>query len=208
MTRDVPAAARPAVSGLRERKKAKTRAAIRDAAMGLFAAQGYAATTVEQIAEAAEVSPSTFFRYFPTKEDVVVTDDYDPLIVEAIRAQPPEVPVADAVLLGMRQVFEQLTEAEWESERRRQQLFRTVPELVARQLQATVTAVDMLADVIAERQGVARDDLGARALAGALVGISLTFLPPGRSGPYDAADFDRVRAALVELRAQLDPLTP
>jgi transcriptional regulator GlxA family with amidase domain len=57
-------AARP---GLRERKKTKTRAAIREHALRLFREQGYEATTVEQIAEAAEVSHSTFFRYFPTK---------------------------------------------------------------------------------------------------------------------------------------------
>ena len=69
--------------GLRERKKAKTRAAIQTQALRLIAEQGYEATTVEQIAEAAEISPSTFFRYFPTKEDVVVEDDYDPLLVVA-----------------------------------------------------------------------------------------------------------------------------
>jgi AcrR family transcriptional regulator len=45
--------------------------------MRLFREQGWEETAVEQIAEAAEVSPSTFFRYFPTKEDVVLLDEYD-----------------------------------------------------------------------------------------------------------------------------------
>src|SRR5207344_3192834 len=80
-----PAQARP---GLRERKKARTRAAIREHAFRLFRAQGYDATTVEQIAEAAEVSPSTFFRYFPTKEDVVLQDDIDVLGMETFQSQP------------------------------------------------------------------------------------------------------------------------
>ena len=60
--------------GLRERKKAKTRAAIQQHALRLFQVKGYTATTVEEIAEAAEVSPSTFFRYFPTKEDIILYD--------------------------------------------------------------------------------------------------------------------------------------
>lgn len=64
----------PRVSGLRERKKQATRDALVRAAMRLFDEQGYAATSVAQVAEAAEVSPATFFVYFPTKEDVVFAD--------------------------------------------------------------------------------------------------------------------------------------
>ncbi len=85
--REAPAAPRP---GLRERKKARTRAAIREHALRLFREQGYAATTVDQIAEAADVSPSTFFRYFPTKEDVVLQDEFDVLAIGAFEKQPPE----------------------------------------------------------------------------------------------------------------------
>ena len=57
--------------GLRERKKLRTRATIIEVAFELFAAQGYHETTFVQIAETAEISPSTFFNYFPGKVDVV-----------------------------------------------------------------------------------------------------------------------------------------
>ncbi|MDR4215793.1 helix-turn-helix transcriptional regulator, partial [Bacillus paralicheniformis] len=63
-------------TGLRERKKTRTKTTIQQHALRLFKEQGYQATTVEQVAAAAEVAPSTVFRYFPTKEDLAVLDDY------------------------------------------------------------------------------------------------------------------------------------
>ena len=83
--------------GLRERKKQKTRWAIQDHAMRLFAEQGYEATTVDQIAAAAEISPSTFFRYFKTKEDVVVQDEYDAVITDGLRDLDPAGPPMTAI---------------------------------------------------------------------------------------------------------------
>src|SRR3954449_11756401 len=80
---------------LRERKKQKTRWAIQEHALRLFAQQGYEATTVEQIAAAAEISPSTFFRYFPSKEDLVIQDQYDDMMIAVIaRAKPGTHPIA------------------------------------------------------------------------------------------------------------------
>ena len=87
-----------ALGRLRERKKAKSRAVIQQQAMRLFTEKGYEATTAEQISEAAEVSPSTFFRYFPTKEDVVLYDSLDPILLEAIRTQPAELSPIKAIM--------------------------------------------------------------------------------------------------------------
>jgi AcrR family transcriptional regulator len=176
---------------LRERKKAKTRAAIREHAMRLFEEQGFASTTVDQIAEAAEVSPSTFFRYFPTKEDVVLVDDYDPILVEAVRAQPPEVPPIEAIRRAMREVFARLTPEMWAVERRRQKLFAQVPELRTRAMNQMAEALDLIATVIAERSGLAADDIRVRAMSGAIAGVVLAIMPPGQ-GAFDPADFDRL----------------
>jgi AcrR family transcriptional regulator len=94
----------------RQRKKTATRDRIRASALRLFSEQGYDATTVEQIAAAAGVSHMTFFRYFPAKEDVALSDSYDPLIASHIAQTPATWPVIRrirAVLTeGLRQVYD------------------------------------------------------------------------------------------------------
>jgi AcrR family transcriptional regulator len=81
--------------GLRERKKLKTRLALSEIAMELFARKGVDATTVEEICEQAEVSPSTFFRYFPTKEAAVFPAEERRIeVVEAeLRSRPEGEPL-------------------------------------------------------------------------------------------------------------------
>jgi AcrR family transcriptional regulator len=64
--------------GLRELKKTRTRQAVQQAAMQLFDQQGYAATTVEQIAAAAEISTATFYRHYSDKEDIVLVPTTGP----------------------------------------------------------------------------------------------------------------------------------
>lgn len=187
-------------AGLRERKKAKTRAAIREAAMRLFEQQGYPATTVDQIAEAAEVSQSTFFRYFPTKEDVVLTDDYDPALIAALLAQPPGMHPIDAVAEAIREVFGRMTAAEVAAETRRQRLFADVPELRGRVLQQSAAATDLLARALARREGLPPDDFGARVTAGAITGAALVAMPVGDGGGPTADNLGRLTAALRLLR--------
>ena len=165
-----PAEARP---GLRERKKARTRAAIREHAFRLFRAQGYDATTVEQIADAAEVSPSTFFRYFPTKEDVVLQDDLDLLWLEAIREQPPEVGPIAALRAGVHTAFARMGEAEWAQLRETSELALAVPAVRGRMLEELARTTQALAEAVAERTGRDPGDFAVRTLAGAIVGIAI-----------------------------------
>jgi AcrR family transcriptional regulator len=163
----------PSTPGLRERKKARTRAAIQARALALFAEQDYETTTVAQIAAAAEVSESTFFRYFPTKADVVLQDDFDPLIVEAFRRQPPDLGAIDALRGALRDAFAQLTPEQLGEQRQRTRLVFAVPELRARLLDQLVQAMQMLGGLVAERSGRDEDDLEVRALAGGVIGAIL-----------------------------------
>ena len=96
----------------RQRKKNATRDRVRASALRLFHEQGYDATTVEQIAAAAGVSHMTFFRYFPTKEDVALSDGYDPLIAGMIADTPATWPVTErvraALVEGFRQIYDSI----------------------------------------------------------------------------------------------------
>jgi len=98
--------------GLRERKKARTRAALREHALRLFRDQGYQATTVEQIAAAAGVSHMTFFRYFPVKEDVVLSDSYDPLMAGLLARTPATWPAHERIRTALRQGLAQVYAAD------------------------------------------------------------------------------------------------
>jgi AcrR family transcriptional regulator len=158
---------------LRERKKARTRATIREEALRLFREQGYQETTVDQIAAAAEVSPSTFFRYFPTKEDVALADDLDPLIIEAFLAQPPELRPAEALRQAMHQVYENLPPAEWEREMARHELVAAVPELRAAMLDEMARTIREFSHAMASRLGRSPDDFELRTWIGAMMGVAM-----------------------------------
>jgi len=168
-----------AQASLRERKKARTRASLREHALRLFREQGYHATTVEQIAAAAEVSPSTFFRYFPTKEDLVLQDDMDARLAKAFARQPPELGPVAAIRAATREAWGSFTPEEWEQIRQGGELTMHVPEIRARAMNEFARAINVIAEVLAARTGRAPDDIRLRALAGAVVGVMMSvFLPP------------------------------
>ena len=164
-------AARP---GLRERKKAKTRAAIREHAFRLFREQGYDATTVEQIAEAAEVSHTTFFRYFPAKEDVVLQDDMELIWLDALRAQPPGIPPVEALRASLHDAFARLSPGDLAKIRETTDFALSVPAVRARMLDELARTIQVMAAAIAERAGRSPDDFEIRTLAGAALGVALS----------------------------------
>lgn len=105
----VPAPAAPTPSpGRREQKVAATRRTILHTARTLFEQQGYAETTVEQIAQAADVAPRTFFRYFPTKESLLFAefDDVRRSMLTELRSRPADEAPLDSVLHALRSMAE------------------------------------------------------------------------------------------------------
>jgi AcrR family transcriptional regulator len=194
-------------TGLRERKKQKTRDAIQREALRLFQAQGYSATTIEQIAAAAEISPSTFFNYFPTKEDVVLYDAYDPMLVASLAVGPP----GESLSAAFRRALEGLAVA-MERDREmillRARLWLAEPALRARVWEELERARDLLTAVMAARSGREADDFELRIIAMTLVAAafesSLEWIRQGGEGnlvTYVSRALD-----VVDATARLDGL--
>ncbi|MEV0124819.1 TetR family transcriptional regulator [Streptomyces sp. NPDC050703] len=156
--------------GLRERKKLKTRRAIREATYGLIREQGYDATTVERIAEAAEVSPSTVFRYFPTKEDIVLTDEFDPVLESELRQRPADEPIVESLRHVLRHAVAFGFSAEPDEAVLRTRLMIEVPAVRSRMLESMSVTGGILRRVIAERTGRDPGDLEVRTFAMGLIG--------------------------------------
>jgi AcrR family transcriptional regulator len=195
-----------APAGLRERKKARTRASLREHALRLFREKGYQNTTVEQIAAAAEVSPSTFFRYFPTKEDLVLQDDMDVRMIEALEQQPPDLGPVAAVRAASRQMFDSYTAADMDILHETIRLTLTVPEIRARAMDEFARTITVVAEAVAKRAGRSPDDLAVRAAAGAVVGVIMSVTMPweGWTERTSVEDtFGRIDEALGLLEAGL-----
>jgi AcrR family transcriptional regulator len=194
--------------GLRERKKARTRASLREHALRLFREQGYQNTTVEQIAAAAEVSPSTFFRYFPTKEDLVLQDDMDTRMVATLEQQPPGLGPVAAVRAAIREMFGSYSTADMALIRESTRLMMTVPEIRARAMDEFSRTIAVVAGAVAKRAGRDPDDLAVRTAAGAIVGVIMSITMPWKERSeergFDFEDsFERIDEALGLLEAGL-----
>jgi AcrR family transcriptional regulator len=154
------------MAGLRERKKAAARAAIRDAGMRLFAQQGFAGTTIDQIAEAADVARATVFGYYATKEDIVFGDA--PAAIGALAAALERRDEAGGTVAVVRGWLRQLTgwiEPELVLQLR---LAREVPSVGARRLRTYQEVERLVAAALEVDLGPGRA-LPAQLAAAALV---------------------------------------
>lgn len=160
----------PPLTSLRERKKHKTRMAIRRAALDLAVEHGVDNTTIDAISEAADVSRRTFFNYFPSKEDALVTDATR--IGEALRPLILARPADESPLQTLRAVVTEndpfdLVQAQRERALTRQRLVADTPALIARQRAQFARLERTVAESLADRYGLDADtDLRPALLAG------------------------------------------
>jgi AcrR family transcriptional regulator len=195
---------RPTVRpGLRERKKARTKATIQREALRLFSEQGYAGTSVEQIADAAEISPSTFFRYFPTKEEVVLADFMDERVVAAFREAPASYGPTAALRHAIDHMMSQFDEETLRLETLRNGLIQQVPELRRGMLAELFRPISLIAAALAERMGLPEDDEDVRTYAGALIGGLFA-----AGVDRDVVTFKTPAAMREDFLARLDRLEP
>ncbi|MFC5531174.1 TetR family transcriptional regulator [Cohnella yongneupensis] len=201
----MPIGEEPEKLGLRERKKRKTRLTLQQQALRLFREQGYHATTIEQIAEASEISPSTFFRYFANKEALVLEDDYDPLLIRMFQEQPANLSPIQALRKAISSSHALITEVEREGINERTKLTLTVPELRAASLMHMNEMLTMIAGLVADRLGRPRGDFEVLHFAGSVLGATMAVQVYCMDHPK-ADFFQKVDEALARLEGGLSSL--
>jgi AcrR family transcriptional regulator len=196
-------------AGLRERKKQRTREAITRAALELFAERGYDATTLADIAEAADVSTRTIFAYYASKEDILFCDFavMRDALAQALAARP----AGEDALTTLRDF---IVSTAYEKSKQQQKLQRIIEsdETLSSHKRARLAQVqELLAAAIAEDLGAGPDDLRPQVAAASLTAAFEVLeregrgLPPPRNAREIAAAIDPVisfvRAGLRSLTA-------
>jgi AcrR family transcriptional regulator len=194
---------------LRGRKRIRTRLMIQGEAMRLIAAKGYENTTVDDIAYAAAISPRTFFRYFPTKEDVVMWDEYDPIVPDLFDARPVDEPLAESLRAVLHEALGGLYARDRDELLLRARLLTTVPELRGRLREEQRSGDKRMAEQLARRRGLPADDLAVQVLAAAfsaaiIVALERWVEDDGKSDLLELLDraLESLAAEMQELHAQ------
>lgn len=162
-------------NGLRERKRHRTMRHIQEVALELFEAHGFDAVTVERIADAAEVSPSSVYRYFRTKEGIVLMNPNSEAVIARLFGDGHDGrPLLETARRALSEYFADSQAWAEGPERRRVQLLLTVPSVQAAAVARLAEAADTLSTQIAARRGATAADFRTRIAAGALLGAVLS----------------------------------
>ncbi|MDK1473966.1 TetR family transcriptional regulator [Streptomyces sp. 549] len=199
------------MTGLRERKKQRTRDALIRAAHELFVSQGYERTTVDEIAEAVDVSQRTFFRYFAGKEEAALflQEMIQQRFLEDVAARPPHEPPMAALVGALEDGWDGIGEAiaeivPLELHLRMWRLIETTPSLVAVHLRRAMEMEELLAETVARRTGVDPDtDPRPRVLVAAFSGVLRVAVR--RWGLSEDLSVQGARERTKEYLAQLGP---
>jgi len=200
-----------APEGLRERKKARTHEALERAALGLFRRQGFDHTTVEDIAAACEVSPRTFFRYFPTKSDVLFGGEIEERrnrMLALLASQPADCPpwaALRAAVLSLAQDYGH----ERDRIAARMAIIEATPSLRASKSEYQRGWDDAVVEVLADRArraGSPADSLSLRLVAGAVTAAFRAAVDTWLAGPKTGSLTQLLGDAFDKLAAGLDQL--
>ena len=154
---------------LRQRKKARTRAALVAAALELFDRQGYETTTIDDIAAAADVSPRTFFRYFTSKEEVALGDDLGPAMIGLITARPADESILESVRHVAADSLAMTPPGDRDALLSRLRIVYRTPSLRARRWEFQLEMGRIAGAILAGRRGLPADDLDSRVTAAAAI---------------------------------------
>jgi TetR/AcrR family transcriptional regulator, regulator of mycofactocin system len=169
----VPAPA-PTHTGHPGRKRVTSRAELENTAFGLFAVRGFEHVTVDEIAAAAGIGRRTFFRYFPSKNDIpwgAFETELERMRAR-LKACPPEVPLMDAIRLALVD-FNRVSPAQVPMHRRRMELILRVPTLLAHSTLRFTAWREVIAEFVAERTGLRPGELAPQAIAHAVLGVAI-----------------------------------
>ena len=167
----VPGAVAPAPVG---RRRITSRAELEHVAFELFDARGFQGTTIDDIASAAGIGRRTFFRYFPSKNDVPWGNFEDELdrMRRHLKASSPHTPLMDAIRMAVVD-FNRVSADEARWHRRRMELILRVPTLQAHSTLRFAAWRQVIADFVAERTGLAAGSLLPSTIAYAMLGVAV-----------------------------------
>jgi AcrR family transcriptional regulator len=155
--------------GLRERKRIAAMRRIQETALDLFDERGFGAVTIEQIAEAADVSPSSVYRYFGTKEQLVLYDEFDLQFLEVIETELEAHPPVEALRRAISNLMAQFVARDEALAQRKIRYWAEEPALQAAAAHESDQFARVVAGALADAAGRPADDLDVQVIATTLV---------------------------------------